>query len=99
MREKPFIGSEAPASGELSERQLRTLYRAVFPNVYLSTDAGLSLVQRIAAAWLWSRLSATVAGMAAAALHGARWIPDDVPIELVCANNRPPGGIVVAATR
>lgn len=39
---------------------------------------------------MWSRRRGTIAGAAAAALHGARWIPDDVPIELVHPNARAP---------
>jgi Protein of unknown function (DUF559) len=91
---KPFIGSEALASGTLSRHQLRTRYRAVFPNVYLPNGAEPSLEQRISAAWLWSKRTATIVGAAAAALHGAKWIPDGVPIELNHANARPPHGVL-----
>jgi hypothetical protein len=93
MRE-PFIGSEALASGALSRHQLRTRYRAVFPNVYISNDAQLSLEVRTCAAWLWSGRTATVVGAAAAAAHGAKWIPDDVPVELNHVNTRPPCGVL-----
>jgi Protein of unknown function (DUF559) len=91
---KPFIGSEAVASGELSRDQLRKNYRAVLPNVYIGKDVRPTLEQRTAAAWLWSGSRATIAGAAAAALHGARWIPDDVPVELVHTNPRAPHGVL-----
>lgn len=91
---EPFIGSEALARGALSRHQLRTRYRAVFPNVYLAREAQASLEQRIAAAWLWSGRRAVIAGAAAAALHGAKWIPDDVPVELIHANPRAPRGVL-----
>jgi hypothetical protein len=91
---EPFIGSEALARGALNPHQLRTRYRAVFPNVYLSKNVQPSLDERIAAAWVWSRGTATIAGAAAAALHGAKWIPDDVPIELIHPNTRPPRGVL-----
>jgi hypothetical protein len=91
---KPFIGSEALASGELSRNQLRARYRAVFPNVYIGKDVQPALEQRTAAAWLWSGRRATIAGAAAAALHGAQWIPDDVPVELVHTNPRAPRGVL-----
>ena len=94
MRE-PFLGSEALACGALSRHELRTRYRAVFPNVYLSNDAELSLERRISAAWLWSKRTATIVGAAAAALHGAKWIPDNVPVELIHTNPRPPHGVLV----
>jgi hypothetical protein len=92
---EPFIGSEALAGGALSRHQLRTRYRAVFPNVYLSKDVQPSLALRIAAAWLWSKRGATIAGAAAAALHGAEWIPENVPVELICAGMRSPRGVVI----
>jgi hypothetical protein len=91
---EPFVGTEALASGRLSRHQLRTRYRAVFPNVYVSNDAELSLERRISAAWLWSGGTATIVGAAAAALHGAKWIPDDLPVELNHANTRAPLGVL-----
>lgn len=94
MRE-PFIGTEALAAGALSRHQLRTRYRAVFPNVYVSNDAELSLERRISAAWLWAGRAATIVGAAAAALHGTQWIPDDVPVELNHVNTRPPRGVLI----
>jgi hypothetical protein len=94
ISEEPFLGSEALASAALSRHQLRTQYRPVLPNVYLSRQVQPSLERRIAAAWLWSHCSATIAGAAAAALHGAKWIPDDVPVELIHANTRPPRGVL-----
>jgi hypothetical protein len=90
---QPFIGSEALASGKLNRHQLRTYYRAVFPNVYLLQGVELSLELRIHAAWLWSRRRGTIAGAAAAALHGAQWIPDSVPVELIHSGTRPPRGV------
>ena len=93
-QDEPFIGSEALANGVLSKHQLRTQYQAVFPNVYLPKRIQPSLDQRIVAAWLWSGRAATVAGVAAAALHGAKWVADDVPIELVHVNARAPRGVV-----
>src|ERR1700722_9692836 len=91
---EPFIGSEALQRGALNRHQLRTRYRALLPTVYLSAGVRPSLEQRIAAAWLWSTANATVAGAAAAALHGTKWIPNDVPVELICANSRPPRGVL-----
>lgn len=29
-----------------------------------------------------------------AALHGSQWIPDDVPVELIHTNTRPPDGVL-----
>jgi hypothetical protein len=94
---RPFIGSEAVASGELTRHALRRYYRALAPNVYLDKRIDPSLRQRTEAAWLWSGREAVVAGLAAAALHGAKWIDDDVPVELLWRNARAPHGIVTRA--
>jgi hypothetical protein len=94
-REQPFIGSEALASRTLNRYELRRYYRAVMPNVYLDRRVrAASLRQRTAAAWLWSRREAVVAGLAASALHGARWVDDDCPVELIWRNARSPRGVV-----
>jgi hypothetical protein len=53
----------------------------------------MSLQNRILAAWLWSRREGIVAGLAAAALHGAKWIDDDVRVELVYSNPRAQQGV------
>jgi very-short-patch-repair endonuclease len=90
----PFIGTEALACGFLNRHQLRTRHRLVFPDVYLSRQTPLSLDRRIAAAWLWAKREATIAGLAAAALHGALWIDDDIAVELIYSNNRPPSGVL-----
>jgi Protein of unknown function (DUF559) len=91
---EPFLGTDALASGALSRHQLRTRYRAILPNVYLANDVELSLHLRACAAWLWSRRTATLVGAAAAALHGSKWIPDAVPVELIHNNTRPPPGVL-----
>ncbi|MEE6135542.1 hypothetical protein SKC41_04250 [Mycobacterium sp. 050128] len=91
---QPFIGSEALACGALNRHQLRSHCRAVFPDVYLANDVEAALQLRIAAAWLWSRRRGIICGAAAAAVHGAQWIPDSVPVELIHANSRGPDGVL-----
>lgn len=88
------IGSEALRSGALTRHQLQQHLR-VLPDVYAERGSALSLRDRTIAAWLWSRRRAVVAGAAASALHGARWVDDATPIELIWDNGRPPGGLVV----
>ncbi|WP_374024168.1 endonuclease domain-containing protein [Mycobacterium sp. HNNTM2301] len=92
-----LIGAEAVARGVVTRHELRRSYRTVFPGVYAPRNQQLSLRHRTEGAWLWSRRRATIAGVAASALHGARWVDDDVPIELVWSNTRPPRGVVARA--
>ncbi|MCV7299671.1 hypothetical protein H7J93_08485 [Mycobacterium barrassiae] len=89
-----FIGSEAVANGVLTRGRLRSRYRALFPDVYVATDAIPSLTLRAVGAWLWSRRRAVVAGTAAAAMHGARPVNEATAIELVYRSGRPPPGIL-----
>jgi len=91
---QPFIGSEALESGLLKRHELRRDFRAVLPNVYVNKRIRLTLKQRAMAAWLWSRREAVVAGLTASALHGAKWIPEDSPIELIWSNARRPRGVI-----
>ncbi|CAJ1580244.1 hypothetical protein [[Mycobacterium] wendilense] len=96
---RPFLGSQALASGALTRAQLRWNYRAIFPNVYVHARSAVSLDARIAAAWLWSGGRAVIAGRAAAALHGALWVKPRTPIELLWRCGRPPAGIVARNER
>ena len=93
----PFIGTEALVSGALTRYELRRYYRAIMPNVYLDKQLEPSLQQRTVGAWLWIGREAVVAGLAASALHGAKWIDDDSPVELIWRNARVPQGVVTRA--
>jgi hypothetical protein len=96
---KVFIGSEALRERKLTEHQLRTYFRAIYPDVYVSRFAVPSFDDKTYAAWLWSKRRGTIAGLAAAALHGSRWIDDDEPVELVWRNTHSPSGLVVRNER
>lgn len=93
------IGSEVLQQGKVSRYQLRTQYRAIYPDVYVPRDTHLSLRVRSAAAWLWSGRRGTLTGLAAAALHGSDWVNDDEPVELIWRNPRPPTGILTRNCR
>ena len=94
-----FVGSEALARGEVTPGQLRWKYRTLFPNVYQPRIAEPSLRARTVGAWLWSGRRGVVTGRAASALHGARWVDDDAPIELIWKNHHPPKGILTCHER
>jgi very-short-patch-repair endonuclease len=91
----PFLGSEALAAAAVSERQMRSLYMRVFPDVYVPRGVELTAAERARAGWLWSRRRGVVAGQSAAALLGARWVDPTAAAELVYDNRRPPRSIVV----
>jgi very-short-patch-repair endonuclease len=89
----PFIGSEAIASGALTRHRLRSQHVALYPDVYVAAETTLTAGTRAQAAWLWSRRRGIVAGHSASALHGAKWIDDHAPAQLLYEHRRPPAGI------
>lgn len=91
--DEPFIGSEAIVKGLLRKHQLRSDYRTIFPDVYMPKDTNPTLHQRARAAWLWSHREGVIAGLTASALHGAKWVDDSAPVELVWPNARPARGL------
>jgi transcriptional regulator with AbiEi antitoxin domain of type IV toxin-antitoxin system len=92
--ERVFIGSEAVAAGELDANDLRRRFRRLLPDVYGSLAAEPTLCERITASWLWTGREGVIAGAAASALLGAKWIDVDTPVELIWANNRAATGVV-----
>lgn len=92
--ERIFIGSEAVASGDATAYELSAHYRRLLPDVYGPRYESTTLEDHAIAAWMWSKREGVVSGLAASATLGARWITDDVPIELNWANNRTPPGVV-----
>jgi hypothetical protein len=94
-----ILGSEAVAAGVVTRGQLRWNYRAIYPDVYLPRDALLTIYTKAQAAWLWSRRRGVITGRAAAALHGAKWIDDTTPVEIIWANNHKPSGVIVRRDR
>jgi very-short-patch-repair endonuclease len=66
---------------------------AVHPDVYVPPGTDLTASTRARAAWLWSRRRGVIAGHSAAALHGAKWVDDRVPAQLLYEHRRPPPGV------
>ena len=96
---EPLIGPEALAAGSLTRGELRWNYTPVNPRVWRPKSATPTLSVRTREAWMWSGRRAVIAGRAAAALHGARWISDSTPVELVTKHTRRSTGIVVREER
>lgn len=94
-----FLGGEALAAGAVTRYQLAAHHRRLLPGVYAPRGAELSVWDRACAAWLWSGREGIICGLAAAAVHGARWIAAGIPIELrVDRHKTPPGVIAVRDT-
>jgi hypothetical protein len=88
----PFVGSDAIAAGHLTKSQLRARYRPIYRGVYVPRGHDVCLRERI----LGASLSAggVIVGVAASAMHGAKWVDDDIPIELVTAGRHQRGLVI-----
>lgn len=88
-----LVGSEALRRGVVTRNDLRRRYTKLWPDVYGPIES--TLRDRMEGAWLWSGRRGVLAGVAASALHGARWVDRDVPIELIGTHTRSPAGLIV----
>jgi hypothetical protein len=91
----PFVGTEAIAAGAVTRHELATRYEAIYRNVYIPRGQQVTPAHRAYAAWLWSRRQATVVGLSAAAMHGAKWIDSRLPAELNQPSQHRTKGIVL----
>ncbi len=95
MSARLVVATEALADGSLTRRDLNRRYNKVHRNVYVRRGVELTALDRARAAWLWSGRNATLVGHSAAAVLGSRWIPNDVPAEILHPRRPPANGITV----
>jgi hypothetical protein len=81
--------------GALTAHELRRWHQRIFRGVYVPRPGDISLRDRIEGAWLRSGSRGVIAGVAASALHGASWVDDGIPIELIWDHARSPSGLLV----
>lgn len=96
-RMQPFLGSAAVRGGLLTRRQLARSHRALYRDVYLHRDVGLTATLRARAAYLAT--GATLCGLSAAAVLGTKWLDAAAPAEIVRDDRHTQAGIVVRAWR
>ena len=90
-----FIGTEAIADGRITRHALQRWYRPIYRGIHVPRGADPSLRDRATGAWLASDRKGVIAGAAASALHGASWVDDDIPIELISSRARPQPGLLI----
>jgi very-short-patch-repair endonuclease len=95
MLPRIFVATEAIADGALTRRDLTRSYAKIHRNVYARAGIQLSALDRAYAAWLWSGRRGTLVGHSAAALLGSKYIPADLPAELVHSRRGVPKGITI----
>lgn len=93
-----FLGREALGAG-MSRHDLRRWYRPLFRGVYIPKRATPTLSDRALGAWLTTDRVGVIAGVAASALHGANWVDDNEPVEVLVDERRRQSGLVVRMDR
>ncbi|MEH3131888.1 MAG: hypothetical protein PGN27_18215 [Mycolicibacterium neoaurum] len=88
----PFVGADAVSSGELTPSALRRRYRAIYRGVYVPAEHQISQRDRLTGLML-AVPDAVVTGVAASAVHGAKWVDVETPIEIISAT-RPQAGLI-----
>jgi hypothetical protein len=95
MGDQPFRGRQAVRDGHLTNYRLRTRYRALYRDVYVSNDVVVTAAVRARAAWLWAEGRGVLSGVSAAAVLGTKWLDGEHPAELVRADRHRVPGILV----
>lgn len=93
-----FLGREALGEG-LPRHELRRWYRPLFRGVYIPKRATPTTADRALGAWLTTDRTGVIAGVAASALHGAAWVDDTEPIEVLVDDRRRQSGLIVRMDR
>lgn len=89
-----ILGGEAVAAGAVTRHELRMDYRVLYRGVYVSKRVEVSLRHRAIGAWLATGRRGVVAGVAAAALHGAPWVDPSQPIDVLGVKVRGQPGLI-----
>jgi hypothetical protein len=95
----PFIGSEATAAGLVTPYALRSKFMAIHRDVFVPRDAEVDAIFRAKAAWLWSRRRGVIAGRSASAVHGAKWVDNRAPAQILYRNRHAPAAICTWSDR
>ncbi len=81
------------SAGRLTRGQLRSRYRPLYRDVYVPREHEIRLRDMVVGISL-AAPGAVIAGVAASAMHGAKWVDDTAPVELIGTIRRQPGLIV-----
>jgi hypothetical protein len=93
-----FLAREALGDG-LSRHELRRWYRPLFRGAYIQKGSTATLADRTLGAWLTTDRAGVIAGVAASALHGAAWVDDSEPIEILVDDRRRQSGLIIRMDR
>lgn len=90
-----ILGGEAVRAGVATRHELRRDYTTLYRGVFVRNGVEVTLRDRAVGAWLATGRQGVIAGVAAAALHGAPWVDVDAPIDVIGVRRRMREGVVV----
>lgn len=93
-----ILGREALADG-ITRHELRRWYRTIFRGVYIPKSTTPTLYDRAVGAWLASNRRGVLSGVVASALHGAKFVDADHPIDIIDHERRRQRGLVIHMDR
>lgn len=89
-----ILGGEAVRAGVVTRHELARWYTPLYRGVFVRKGVEVTLRDRAVGAWLATGRKGVIAGLAAAALHGAAWIDADIPIEVAGVKRRSHAGLI-----
>lgn len=95
-----ILGGEAVRAGVVTRHELARDHTKLYRGVFIRRAADeVTLRDRAIGAWLATGRKGVVAGVTAAALHGAPWVDASLPVELTGAKGRPQPGLILRTER
>lgn len=89
----PFRSTEMLSTGAVTEHYIRTRYRQLYPGICVPREVEVSATQRAYSAWLWTGRRGVIAGLAASAVHGAKWVEAGVVVDLIHRHHKTARGL------
>ncbi|MBX7431151.1 hypothetical protein JDV09_03360 [Mycobacterium sp. Y57] len=96
---KVILGGEAVRAGVVTRHELARDYDKLYRGVFVRRDGEITLRDRAIGAWLATGRKGVIAGVTAAALHGAPWVDPSQPVEVSGVKGRPQRGLVLREER
>ncbi|MCV7368204.1 hypothetical protein CRI77_06080 [Mycolicibacterium duvalii] len=99
VKSRVILGGEAVRAGVVTRHELRRDYTTLYRGVFVRNDVAVTLRDRAIGAWLATGRKGVIAGVTAAALHGAPWVDLSQPVEVAGLKARPQQGLILRRDR
>ncbi len=93
------LGGEAVRAGAATRHELARDYTKLYRGVFVRKGGEITLRDRAIGGWLATGRRGVIAGLTAAALHGAPWVDSTLPVEVTGVKGRPQDGLLLRTER